>query len=50
MTGDTTDPVVIQVVARTIKDSIRLETDIVNSPLPWQNHRLLEAGVTRATE
>lgn len=34
MTGDATDPVVIHVVARTIKDSIRLESDIVHSPLP----------------
>ena len=50
MTGDATDPVVIQVVTRTIKDSIRLKTDIVSSPLARQNHRLLEAGVTGATE
>jgi len=50
MTGGATDPLIIDIVSRAIKESIRLKTDIIHSALSWHDHRLLEAGVTCAAE
>src|SRR5215510_2659591 len=50
VTSQTAYPGVVGVVATAIEHSIRLKTNIVNSRLARQEHRLLETSMTGATE
>lgn len=50
MTGDATDTSIIFIVPRTIKDSVRLETNIVEAILPRQDHHLIKAEMAGTTE
>ena len=49
MTCQATDPT-IAFVSGTIKNSIRLEANVVDAPLPWQKHYVVKAAMTGATE
>src|SRR5262245_12636793 len=50
VTSQTAYPGIVGVVSRAIEHSIRLKTNIVDSRLARQEHRLLETSVTSATE
>src|SRR5262245_18019589 len=50
MTGDATNPCIGFIVSAAVKDTIRLEAEVIEAPLPWQHHRLIEAAMARAAE
>src|SRR5688572_9735883 len=50
MTGDATDPAIIDKMPPAIGDSIGLKTNIVNPAPVWQKHHRIEALVAGAAE